>query len=62
LIGLATIVSISVVLLYSIPSELESPPVHNTGFTYYDIEKIQNTLAAKDVLVSAPTAITDHTI
>jgi len=62
LIGLATIVSISVVLLYSTPSELESPPVNNTGFTYYDIEKIQNTLSAKDVLVSAPTAITDHTI
>jgi len=62
LIGITIIVSISVVLLYSIPSELESPPVYNTGFTYYDIEKIQNTLASKDVLVSAPTAITDHTI
>ena len=62
LIGIAIIVSGSVILLYSTPSEIEPTPVYDTGFTYYDIEKIQKTLAAKNIFVSAPTAITDHTI
>ena len=62
LIGIAIIVSGSMILLYSTPSEIEPTPVYDTGFTYYDIEKIQKTLAAKNIFVSAPTAITDHTI
>ena len=62
LMGIAIIVSGSVILLYSTPSEIEPTPVYDTGFTYYDIEKIQKTLAAKNIFVSTPTAITDHTI
>jgi len=62
LIGIAIIVFGSVILLYSTPFEIESTPVYDKGFTYYDIEKIQKTLANKNIFVSAPTAITDHTI
>lgn len=43
-------------------SESDSQLVYETGFTYYDIEKIQNALAKKNIFVSSPTAITDHTI
>ena len=39
-----------------------SKSIYESGFTYYDIEKIQDTLAEKNIVVSAPTPITDHTI
>ena len=42
--------------------EPESLLIYDTGFTYYDIEKIQNTLAEQNIFVSSPTAITDQTI
>ncbi|MEX0862376.1 hypothetical protein [Nitrosopumilus sp.] len=42
-------------------SESDSQLVYETGFTYYDIEKIQNALAEQNIFVSSPTAITDHT-
>jgi len=32
------------------------------GFTYYDVEKIKTSLAKQNIFMSAPTAITDHTI
>ena len=42
--------------------ELQSNTIYDTGFTYYDIEKIQTTLAEYDIVVSTPISITDHTI
>lgn len=42
--------------------EPESLLIYDAGFTYYDIEKIQNTLAEQNIFVSSPTAITDQTI
>ena len=62
LIGIVIVILGSVIILYSTPSEIESVPVYDTGFTYYDIEKIETVLSAKNIFVSAPTAITDHTI
>ena len=61
LMGIVIIILGSVIILYP-TSEPESKPVYDTGFTYYDIEKIQKTLATQNIFVSAPTAITDHTI
>lgn len=61
LIGVVIIILGSILILYP-TSETESKPVYDTGFTYYDIEKIQKTLATQNIFVSAPTAITDHTI
>lgn len=40
----------------------ESKVIYKSGFTYYDIEKIQNSLNEQNIFVSRPTPITDHTI
>lgn len=61
IMGVVIIILGAIIILYSAP-ETEPKPVYDTGFTYYDIEKIQKTLATKNIFVSAPTAITDHTI
>lgn len=61
IIGVVTIILVSVIILYS-TSETETKPVYDMGFTYYDIGKIQQTLSTQNIFVSAPTAITDHTI
>ncbi|MGY5152067.1 MAG: hypothetical protein ACW9XA_07345 [Candidatus Nitrosopumilus sp. bin_6a] len=47
-------------LLYDTPSESKS--IYGSGFTYYDIEKIQDSLTEQNIFVSAPAPITDHTI
>ncbi|MFQ5781925.1 MAG: hypothetical protein ACE5GR_02575 [Nitrosopumilus sp.] len=62
LIGIAVVIGVS---LFSITEESPQPQpdsIYDTGFTYYDIETIQTTLAEKNIIVSTPTAITDHTI
>ena len=60
MVGAAIIISASFLLVGDNYSK--SPPIYETGFTYYDIETIQNILAEQNIIVSAPTAITDHTI
>ena len=61
IIGAVIIILGAIIIFYFTP-ETESKPVYDAGFTYYDIEKIQKTLATQNIFVSAPTAITDHTI
>ena len=54
-----------ILLVYSVPEdiqEIESIPIYTTGFTFYDVEKIQNSLEEQNISMTAPTAITDHTI
>lgn len=58
---IGVIVAISVYMLTGEEST-ESQSIYDSGFTYYDIETIQDTLAEQDIIVSAPTAITDRTI
>ena len=60
--GIVISISTSFLLLDENSDESEPPPIYGAGFTYYDIENIQNTLAEQNIVVSAPTAITDHTI
>jgi hypothetical protein len=62
LIGAIAVILTSFILIPNDTSETKPELVLNTGFTYYDIETIQKTLAQKNVTVSAPTAITDHTV
>lgn len=62
LVGIVIIVSAFIMLSYYTSSDSESQLIPDTGFTYYDIEKIQKILATQNIFVSAPTAITDHTI
>ncbi len=59
ILGVAAVISLS--LTFSEESS-ESPSIYDGGFTYYDIETIQTTLAEQNIFVSAPTAITDHTV
>ena len=62
LVGIVIVVSAFLLLSNGLYSDPESPLVYDTGFTYYDIEKIQNNLEGHNIFVSSPTAITDHTI
>ncbi len=62
ILGLAVGVAVSVPFLIAGDNAAEPIPVYETGFTYYDIETIQNNLKKQNIFVSAPTAITDHTI
>lgn len=55
LVGLAS-------FLLSNETPTTSKSIYESGFTYYDIEKIQDTLEEQNISVSAPTPITDHTI
>ena len=61
LVGIA-VVSSFFILSNDVPSDSKSPLTYDTGFSYYDIEKIQNNLEDHNIFVSTPTAITDHTI
>ena len=63
LIGVAVVIGILVAtVLVSFEPESQVEPVYEIDFTYYDIENIQNSLRTNDIIVTTPTAITDHTI
>ena len=40
----------------------ESKPIYDSGFTFYDVEKIQSALSLQNITMSTPTPITDHTV
>ena len=42
-------------------SETPSKLVYENDFTFYDVDKIQKSLAANGIFMSTPNAITDHT-
>ena len=60
ILGVAAVISLSVTFVSEESSESQS--IYDRGFTYYDIETIQTTLAEQNITVSTPVAITDHTI
>lgn len=60
ILGIATVVSLSVTFVSEEPSESQS--IYDEGFTYYDIETIQTTLAEQNIIVSTPVAVTDYTV
>ncbi|MGY5143710.1 MAG: hypothetical protein ACW9XH_04430 [Candidatus Nitrosopumilus sp. bin_32a] len=62
LVGIVIVISVFFLLLNDVSSDSESQLIYDAGFTYYDIEKIQNNLKDHNIFVSSPTAITDHTI
>ena len=62
LIGIAFVILTSFLYLNQTPSDPQPQSIYDSGFTYYDIEKIQDTLTEQNIFVSAPTPITDHTI
>jgi len=60
ILGVAAVISLSVTFVSEESSESQS--IYDGGFTYYDIETIQTTLAEQNITVSTPVAITDHTV
>ncbi len=62
LVGIVIVVSAFLLLSNNTSSTPESILIYDSGFTYYDIEKIQNSLEENNIFVSTPTPITDHTI
>lgn len=60
---LFAVVIISVLFSFSEPpSSSPSTSIYESGFTFYDVEKIKSTLSLQNISMSTPTAITDHTI
>ncbi len=60
ILGIAAVISLSLTFVSEEPSE--SQLIYDKGFTYYDIETIQMTLAEQNITVSTPVAVTDHTV
>ncbi|NND86914.1 MAG: hypothetical protein HKM23_06300 [Nitrosopumilus sp.] len=58
ILGVAAAISLS---LSFIPEDSNPKNVNNIGFTFYDVDKIKTKLATQNIVMSAPTAITDHT-
>jgi len=56
---------ISAIVIFLIPENSSMPSSDNLyqyGFTFYDVEKINESLSEKNIFMSIPTPITDHTI
>ena len=62
LLGIVLIVSVSLLSISENPSQPQSIPIYEMGFTYYDVEKIKTSLAKQKIFMSTPAAITDYTI
>jgi len=62
IVGIAIAISVPLISIDEESPEPQSDPIYDAGFTYYDIETIQTTLAEQNIVVTTPTAITDHTI
>ena len=39
-----------------------SENLYQSGFTFYDVEKIKTSLSEENIFMSTPSAVTDHTI
>ncbi len=62
ILGIAAVISLSLIIVSEESSESQSQSIYDGGFTYYDIETIQTTLAEQNITVSTPVAVTDHTV
>jgi len=62
LLSIGIVVSVSMFLIPENIQQVQSKPIYEMGFTYYDVEKIKTSLAKQNIFMSSPTAITDHTI
>ncbi|MEK0336886.1 MAG: hypothetical protein QQN41_05560 [Nitrosopumilus sp.] len=59
---LGIVVVISLLLIYENPSETQSIPIYEMGFTFNDVDKIKKSLSTQKIFMSSPIEITDHTI
>ena len=59
------VIIISAIAILLIPEESSMPSSENLyqyGFTFYDVEKIKDSLSEKNIFMSTPSPVTDHTI
>ena len=59
------VIIISAITIFLIPENSNMPSSDNLyqyGFTFYDVEKIKLSLSEKNIFMSTPTPVTDHTI
>ncbi len=59
------VIIMSAIAIFLIPENSSMPSSENLyqyGFTFYDVEKIKESLSEKNIFMSTPTPITDHTI
>ncbi|HJM78981.1 MAG TPA: hypothetical protein QF656_00365 [Nitrosopumilus sp.] len=59
------IIIISAAAIFLIPEDNSMPSSENLyryGFTFYDVEKINESLSEQNIFMSTPTPVTDHTI
>ncbi|MEK0338654.1 MAG: hypothetical protein QQN45_06380 [Nitrosopumilus sp.] len=59
---LGIVVAVSLLLIYENPSETQSIPIYEMGFTFNDVDKIKKSLSTQKIFMSSPIEITDHTI
>ena len=59
---LGIVVVVSLLLIYENPSETQSIPIYEMGFTFNDVDKIKKSLSTQKIFMSSPIEITDHTI
>jgi len=59
------VIIISAIVIFLIPENSSMPSSENLyqyGFTFYDVEKIKDSLSERHIFMSTPTPVTDHTI
>jgi len=59
------VIIISAIVIFLIPENSSMPSSENLyqyGFTFYDVEKINDSLSEQNIFMSTPSPITDHTI
>jgi len=62
IVGIAVIISASLLLISENQSVPQSKPIYETGFTFNDVDKIRKSLSTQKIFMSSPIEITDHTI
>ncbi|MCH7877472.1 MAG: hypothetical protein IIA82_04480 [Thaumarchaeota archaeon] len=62
LLGIVTIVFISIFSISENTSQLQSKSIYEVGFTFYDVDKIKKSLSTQKIFMSSPIEITDYTI
>ncbi len=62
IVGIAVIISASLLLISENPSVPQSKPIYEVGFTFNDVDKIKKSLSTQKIFMSSPIEITDHTI
>ncbi len=62
IVGIAVIISASLLLISENPSVPQSKPIYEMGFTFNDVDKIKKSLSTQKIFMSSPIEITDYTI